>query len=138
MQRLSSNKAKKALEFLIRKRLGVSNAEIMLKPVLGKEFRKDKLKNTLCKVEVSLTYQDGKGHIVPLVVEYVGRAGFNLQYVQQYGISFAKLFRRIEKESTIRNAIFGIYGQGIFSKNDSIESSLVEFDLENDNIKNNN
>lgn len=123
MQRLSSNKAKRALEFLIRKKLGSVSAEIRFTPYFPSGFPE------LNSVEVEILYNDGKGKTSPFIVDYNANVGFNISHVTQVGSSFAKLFRWMEKQAQ-REAVFKIDGISVFTKYDSIETALIEMELE--------
>lgn len=123
MKRLSSNKAKKILEFLIRKKLGIDNAKIQFTPHFFYGFPE------LNNVEVNILHNDGKEKTSPLIVEYHAIVGFTILHVTQMGSSFAKLLRWIEKQ-TQREAVFRIDGIAVFTKRDSIETALIEMELE--------
>ena len=124
MKRLSSDKAQKILEFLIRKRLGIDNVEIRFTPYFSFGFPK------LNEVKVDILYSDGKGKTSPLIVEYYKNVELNSSHVIQMGSSFAKLVRWMEKE-TQREAVFEIDGIAVFTKHDSAETALIEMELEN-------
>ena len=119
MQRLSSNKAKRVLEFLIRKKLGIVSAEIRFTPSFIE----------LNNIEVEILYNDGKGKTLPLVAEQHTIVGLIISHVMYAGSSFAKLLRWIEKQ-TQREAVFKIDGISVFTKYDSIETTLIEMELE--------
>lgn len=125
MKRLSSDKAKKILEFLIKKRLGIAMANIIFKPYFSYTFGISELND----VEVEILYNDGKRKTLPFIVEYHANIGFNISHVTHMGSSFAKLLRWMEKR-TQRDAVFGIDGIAVFTKHDSIESILIEMELE--------
>ena len=120
MKRLSSNKAKKILEFLIRKRLGVASAKIMFV----------QCSRNLYRVEVDILYNDGERKISPFIVRYCHvDAGYNDWLVLQTSLSFAKLFRWMEKMIK-GEAVFEIDGIAVFTKSDSLETALIEMELE--------
>lgn len=119
MKRLSSNKSKKILEFIIRKRLRVASAKILFVKCV---------RNLYC-VDVEILHSDGKGKTSPLIVECLTDFGSSISQVEQIGSSFAKLLRWMEKQ-TQEGTIFEVDGIAIFTEHDSIESALVEIELE--------
>ena len=121
--RLSSDKAKKILEFLIRKKLGINTAKIRFTPYFYSGFPK------LNDVKVDILYNDGKGTTLPLIVKYCENDGFNISHVIHMGSSFAHLLRWMEKQ-TQRDVVFGIDSVSIFTKHDSVETALIEMELE--------
>ena len=123
MKRLSSDKAKKILEFLIRKKLGIDNVDIRFTPYFSFGFPK------LNEVEVDILYSDGKGKTSPLIVEYYKNVELNISHVTQMGLSFVELFRWMEKQ-TQREAVFKIDGIVVFTKSDTAETALIEMELE--------
>lgn len=124
MKRLSSNKAKKILEFLIRKRLKVASAKLMFAQCARNLYR----------VEVDILHNDDKGKTSPFIVRYChANAGYNDWLVLQTSLSFAKLFRWMEK-MTKGEAVFEIDGIVVFTKSDSLETALIEMELEDNNV----
>ena len=120
MKRLSSDKAQKILEFLIRKRLKVANAKLMFV----------QCSRNLYHVEVDILHNDGKGKTSLLIVRYHPvNVGYNDFLVLQTSLSFSKLFRWIEKRAK-REAVFEIDGIAVFTKSDSLETALIDMDLE--------
>ena len=132
MKRLTLNKAKKALEVRIKNRIGANDVEMNFIPYCYgdcyKEFRKYIPKDALCRIDVNITYFDGKGFTTPLLIQSNKYSTFNTSIVQQSGRSFAKLIRSMEK-AVANGAVFGIQGCEIFAENDTVEQALVEADL---------
>lgn len=123
MKRLSSSKAKKMLEFLVQKRLGVKEAKLCFKPY----FEHGPI--TLCTAYVTVTCDDGKGCDYPIIYQREYKSsGYGMSPVQQWGYSYAKLFRWMESRAE-RGYLFGIANAVVFSKGDTAESALVEMDL---------
>ena len=76
-------------------------------------------------------HNDGKGKTSPLIVRYHPvNVGYNDFLVLQTSLSFSKLFRWIEKRAK-REAVFEIDGIAVFTKSDSLETALIEMELEN-------
>ena len=120
MKRLSSDKAQKILEFLIRKRLRAASAKIMF----VKQFK------NLYSIEVEILYSDGKGKTSPLlVVDYFTDGGSCSSQAEQIGVSFAKLIRWMEKETKAGSA-FEVDGTIVYTDHDSIDAALIDMDLE--------
>ena len=120
MKRLSSDKAQKILEFLIRKRLRVASAKMMFV----------QCSRNLYRVEVDISDNNGKGKTSLLIVRYHPvNVGYNDFLVLRKSLSFAKLFRWIEKWIQ-RGAVFEIDGVAVFTKSDSFETTFIEMDLE--------
>ena len=128
MKRLTSKKAKKALEAFAKKKIGANSIEMNFIPYCYEEFRKDMPKNVLCRIDVNITYFDSKGFTTPLLIQPNKYSTFNTSIVQQSGRSFAKLIRSMKK-AVANGAVFGIQGCEIFAENDTVEQALVEADL---------
>ena len=124
MKRLSSDKAQKILEFLIRKRLRVASAKMTFVQCARNLYR----------VEVDILYNDGESKTSPFIVRYShADDGYNDWLVLQTSLSFAKLFRWMEK-MTKGEAMFEIDGIAVFTKSDSLETTLIEMELEDNNV----
>ena len=120
MKRLSSDKAQKILEFLIRKRLRAASAKIKFV-----KYFKD-----LYGIEVEILYSDGKGKTSPLlVVDYFTNGESCSSQAEQIGVSFAKLIRWMEKETKVGSA-FEVDGTIVYTDHDSIDVALIDMDLE--------
>lgn len=120
MKRLSSDKAQKILEFLIRKRLRAASAKIKFV-----KYFKD-----LYGIEVEILYSDGKGKTSPLlVVDYFTNGESCSSQAEQIGVSFAKLIRSMEKETKV-GSIFEVDGTIVYTDHDSIDAALIDMDLE--------
>lgn len=120
MKRLSSDKAQKILEFLIRKRLRAASAKIKFV-----KYFKD-----LYGIEVEILYSDGKGKTSPLlVVDYFTNGESCSSQAEQIGVSFAKLIRSMEKETKVGSA-FEVDGTIVYTDHDSIDAALIDMDLE--------
>ena len=120
MKRLSSNKAKKILEFLIRKRLRADSAKIKFV-----KYFKD-----LYGIEVEILYSDGKGKTSPLlVVDYFTNGESCCSPAEQIGVSFTKLIRSMEKETKV-GSTFEVDGTIVYTDHDSIDAALIDMDLE--------
>ena len=120
MKRLSSDKAQKILEFLIRKRLRAASAKIKFV-----KYFKD-----LYGIEVEILYSDGKGKTSPLlVVDYFTNGESCSSQAEQIGVSFAKLIRWMEKETKVGSA-FEVDGTIVYTDHDSIDAALIDMDLE--------
>lgn len=120
MKRLSSDKAKKMLEFIIRKRLRAASAKI----TFVKQFK------NLYSIEVEILYSDGKGKTSPLlVVDYFTDGGSCCSHAEQLGVSFAMLIRWMEKQTKM-GSTFEVDGTTVYTDNDSIDAALIDMDLE--------
>ena len=120
MKRLSSDKAQKILEFLIRKRLRAASAKIKFV-----KYFKD-----LYGIEVEILYSDGKGKTSPLlVVDYFTNGESCRSSAEQIGVSFTKLIRSMEKETRVGSA-FEVDGTIVYTDHDSIDAALIDMDLE--------
>ena len=120
MKRLSSDKAQKRLEFIIRKRLRAASAKIKFV-----KYFKD-----LYGIEVEILYSDGKGKTSPLlVVDYFTNGESCSSQAEQIGVSFAKLIRWMEKETKVGSA-FEVDGTIVYTDHDSIDAALIDMDLE--------
>ena len=124
MKQLSSKKAKKILEFLVQKRLKVKEAILVFRPYF--EYGP----TNLCSAYVTITCNDNKEHDYPIICQrdLESDVGFSQSHVQQWGYSFAKLLRWMESYAK-RGYSFGIANTVFLSKNDTIETALVEMDL---------
>ena len=120
MKRLSSDKAQKILEFLIRKRRRAASAKIKFV-----KYFKD-----LYGIEVEILYSDGKGKTSPLlVIDYFTNGESCSSQAEQIGVSFAKLIRWMEKETKAGSA-FEVDGTIVYTDHDSIDVALIDMDLE--------
>ena len=120
MKRLSSDKAKKMLEFIIRKRLRAASAKIKF----VKQFK------NLYSIEIEILYSDGKGKTSPLlVVDYFTNGESCRSPAEQIGVSFTKLIRSMEKETRVGSA-FEVDGTIVYTDHDSIDVALIDMDLE--------
>ena len=120
MKRLSSDKAQKILEFIIRKRLRAASAKIKF----VKQFK------NLYSIEIEILYSDGKGKTSPLlVVDYFTNGESCRSPAEQIGVSFTKLIRSMEKETRVGSA-FEVDGTIVYTDHDSIDVALIDMDLE--------
>ena len=120
MKRLSSDKAKKMLEFIIRKRLRAASAKIKF----VKQFK------NLYSIEVEILYSDGKGKTSPLlVVDHLTDGGSCCSHAEQLGVSFAMLIRWMEKQTKM-GSTFEVDGTIVYTDHDSIDAALIDMDLE--------
>ena len=142
MKRLSSRKAKKALELLICKKLGASSIELAFVPYFPHNtLCSSNANDVLCEMKAIISFKDGNGcRECTSCLSISPRKSISSIIKSQYcpypqyakllqrGASFAKMLRFIEKE-TSNGAIVYVAGKPVFTKDDSIEAALVECDF---------